>query len=222
MTPNQVAQSLLENHIDWASITDHNSARNLDVFERVFKKAGIAFLPGLEIQTLEDVHVLAYFKDVFSALEVGDEIEKGLPNIEIDPEKAGYQLLSDVDDEFTDMLLKPFGFPTLLSLSQVIDLIHQANGVAVYAHIDKAMGVIEQLGFIPDQPSDMACELYMLSKYSQYQRQISGRSLLLSSDAHNLDSLKAAKMAIKCESRTFEEFVKAIKKEDGREVILCR
>lgn len=222
MTPNQVARRLVENHIDWAALTDHNSTRNLDVFERVFRRAGIAFLPGMEVQTLEDVHVLAFFKDVDTALEVGNEIEKNLPNIEIDPEKAGYQLLVDIDDEFTDMLLKPFGFPTRLPLERLLGIVDRAGGLAVYAHIDKAMGVIEQLGFIPEQPSDMACELYMPSKYPQYERQISNRTVLSSSDSHNLDSLRTAKMVIRCESRTFSELVKAIRKEDGREVILCR
>src|SRR6056297_265164 len=75
MTPNQVAKKLMENHIDWAAITDHNSTGNLKSFERVFKQSGVAFLPGIEIQTVEDIHVLGYFSDVETAQKVGEEIE---------------------------------------------------------------------------------------------------------------------------------------------------
>ncbi|HRW35029.1 MAG TPA: PHP domain-containing protein [Thermotogota bacterium] len=221
MTPKQVAKELVEHHIDWAAITDHNSARNLASFEAVFQASGIAFLAGIEIQTIEDIHILGYFPTTDQALKAGFEAEQALPGIQIDPEKNGYQLLVNTDDEFQDMLLKPFGFPTHLTLDQTVDLIRFHNGIAVYAHVDKAMGVITQLGLIPDEPENMPCELYMPSKYKAYASQLSSRSVLSSSDAHNPDSFSEAKMMIRCHTRTFDEFRKALEKEEGREVILC-
>lgn len=221
MTPKQVAKELVEHHIDWAAITDHNSTRNLASFEAVFKASGIAFLAGIEIQTIEDIHVLGYFPTVECALRAGSEVEQALPEIRIDPEKNGYQLVVNPDDTFREMLLKPFGFPTRLTLDQTVDLIRFHNGLAVYAHVDKAMGVIVQLGLIPDEPKEMPCELYMPLKYKAYAGQLSTRTVLSSSDAHNLDSFSEAKMMIRCHTRTFDEFRKALEKEDGREVMLC-
>ena len=221
MTPKQVVKKLLEKHIDWAAITDHNTTRNLKPFEKAFKSSGIAFLPGIEIQTVEDIHVLGYFSNVETAQKAGLEVEQALPEFQIDPEKNGYQLLTDEQDEFLDMLLKPYGFPTRLTLDETIDLIRGHNGIPVYAHVEKAMGVIVQLGFIPQEPSDMACELYMPSKYDSYASQLSARTVLSSSDAHNLDSFSEAKMTVKCESRKFDELCKALEKIDGREVELC-
>jgi len=222
MTPNQVVKRLLENHIDWAAITDHNSAKNLESFEKVFSASGVAFLAGIEIQTVEDVHILGYFPDVETAQEAGLEVEGALPDFEIDPEKNGYQLVCNETGEFQEMLLQPFGFPTSLTLDQAMDLILKYKGIPVYAHVDKAMGVIEQLGLIPEEPADMACELYMPSKYVRYVAQLSSRTVLSSSDSHNLNSFCEAKMVMECKSRTFEELRKAINKTDGREVMLCR
>ena len=212
----------MEKHIDWAALTDHNTTRNLRPFERVFQAAGVAFLPGIEIQTIEDIHVLGYFPDVETAEEVGLKVEKALPEIEIDPEKNGYQLITDESDAFQDMILKPYGFPTTLTLDQTINLIEEFHGIPVYAHVERAMGVIVQLGLIPQDPPSMACELYMLSKYQTYEKQLSLRTVLSSSDSHNLDSFSEAKMMIKCNSRSFEELKKAIQKIEGREVVLCR
>jgi len=221
MTPNQVVQKLLEKHIDWAALTDHNTTRNLRPFESVFKAAGVTFLSGIEIQTIEDIHILGYFPDIETAEKAGLEVEKALPDIKIDPEKNGYQLITDESDEFLDMILKPYGFPTTLTLDQTIGLIEKFHGIAVYAHVERAMGVIVQLGLIPQAPPDMACELYMPSKYQAYEAQLSSRTVLSSSDSHNLDSFSEAKMMIKCKSRTFEELKKAFQKIDGREVLLC-
>src|SRR6056297_1533562 len=103
MTPHQVVGKLLEKHIDWAALTDHNTTRNLASFEKVFKGSGVAFLPGIEIQTVEDIHILGYFPDVETAQQCGLEVEEALPDIEIDPEKNGYQLVADENDNFQEM-----------------------------------------------------------------------------------------------------------------------
>ncbi len=220
MTPNQIVQKLIENHIDWAAVTDHNTTRNLAVFERVYKRHGVSFLPGIEIQTVEDVHMLGYFPSVEQACKVGEIVEESLPDHESDPEVDGYQLMVSETDDFTEMCLKPYSFPTSLTLEACISLIERNDGIAVYAHVDKAMSIIYQLGFIPPDPF-IPCEIYMPSKLGQYTSQLMGRTLLSSSDAHNLDSFSEAKMMIKCRNRTFEEFRKAVLKIDGREVILC-
>ena len=222
MTPHQVVEKLLENHIDWAALTDHNTTRNLAPFERVFKAAGVAFLPGIEIQTAEDIHVLGYFPDIKTAQKAGERVEEALPDIEIDPEKNGYQLTLDEQDQFQDMVLKPYGFPTALTLDETVNLIEQFQGFAVYAHVERAMGVIVQLGLIPQTPPNMPCELYMPSKYQAYVSQLASRVVFSSSDSHNLDSFSEAKMMVKCKNRTFEELKQAIKKAHGREVMLCR
>jgi PHP family Zn ribbon phosphoesterase len=221
MTPNQVAQKLVENQVDWAAITDHNSTQNLGAFERVFKKHGIAFLPGIEIQTVEDVHVLGYFPSTELAIEVGTIVESRLPDYESNPEVDGYQLLVNDEDEFIEMCSKPLSFPTSLALEETVKLIEAHKGIAVYAHIDKAMSIIYQLGIIPLEPF-IPCEIYMPSKLEKYKSQLIGRCLFSSSDAHNLDSFVKSKMMIKCNNRTFEELKKSVLSIEGKEVILCR
>jgi len=222
MTPSEIAGKLAENQIDWAAITDHNSARNVTVFKEVFEEEGIAFIPGIEVQTYEDVHVLGYFPDCETAAEFGQKIEDKLPDYEINPERDGYQLVVDRAGNFTDMVLRPLSMPADISLDETLELIDTHNGIGIYAHIDKAMGVIYQLGIIPPEPVNTPCEIYMPKKLEQYKPQLKERAVLSSSDAHNLDSFGNSKMAICCHSRTFVEFKGAINHQDGRDVRICR
>ncbi len=221
MTPNNIGEALSRFGIDWISVTDHNSVRNVRTCMRVMEKYGIKTIPGIEVQTSEDVHVLGYFPTCEAAELFGENIEDRLPKIDYDPEKNGYQLVVDEEDKFTGMVELPFGFSISLSLEETMDLIEKHGGIPVYAHIDRSLGVVEQLGFIPPFPESTVCEIYKLSKLKSYSSTIGKRAVISSSDAHNIDSFSNSKMIICCKERTFEEFRLALKKIDGREVRLC-
>jgi len=221
MTPNTVASRLMELGIDWASITDHNTARNVRVFSQVWEKNGIRCLPGLEVQTIEDVHILCYLPDLSIAERFGLWVESYLPSMEFDPEQYGYPLLVDENDQFIKTVDKPFFLPVSLELNQVVHELEKVGGIGVYAHIDRSMGVIEQLGFLPPDPSGVGCEIYQQSKIPQYKPATQGRPLLSSSDAHHPDAMVEAKMIIRCKSRSFEEFRLAFFGIRERSIRLC-
>ncbi len=221
MTPNTVASRLMELGIDWVSITDHNSARNIRAFTEVLDQHGIRCMAGLEVQTIEDVHLLCYLPDLSLAERFGLWVESYLPSMEFDPEQHGYPLLVDGNDQFIKTVDKPFFLPVSLELNQVVHELEKAGGIAVYAHIDRSMGVIEQLGFLPPDPSEVGCEIYQLNKIQQYKALTQERPLLSSSDAHHPDAMVEAKMLIQCKSRSFEEFRLAFFGLRERSIHLC-
>ena len=64
MTPNNVVNMAKLKGLDMISLTDHNTACNLSSFKKIADDAGITFLPGIELNTSEEVHLLAYFYDI--------------------------------------------------------------------------------------------------------------------------------------------------------------
>ena len=64
MTPNNIVNMALLKDLDIISITDHNSIKNLEAFDFLTKSLDLLFVPGIEIQTSEDIHVICLFKTI--------------------------------------------------------------------------------------------------------------------------------------------------------------
>jgi len=224
MTPGAIAERLIRHGIDWIAITDHNTARNVRAFQRALARSGIKVMPGIEIQTVEDVHVLGYFPDSDTVESAGREVEQHLPSVAIDPERDGYSLLVDDADAFQEMLTLPFGFPTTLDIEETVRLIKRFGGQPVFAHVFRGLGLFYQMGILPESARGIPLEVYLLEKRTQIPLFCGSfpTTLLSSSDAHNPDALGEARMEICCESRNFSEFQKAIRAEEGRSIRLCR
>ena len=219
MVPNVVGEKLQEVGIDWIAIVDHNSTKNVRVFKNTLKKYGIEVLPGIEVQTLEEVHVLGYFENIESAESFGDFIHSNLPDFEIDEEHFGYQLLVNERDEYIARELKNLSFPVNLTLEQVVKELKKFNAIVAYAHIYREFGIVYQLGLIPESLKVDAIEISNFRKHNTINLDNS-LPIIVSSDAHNLDSIVKPRMIVECESRSYVELLKALKGLDGRRLII--
>lgn len=216
MVPNVVGERLQKAGIDWIAVTDHNSTKNVRVFKEVLKKFGVEVLPGVEVQTIEEVHVLGYFPDVEHAESFGNFIYSYLPDFEIDEEHFGYQLVVDENDEFIDKETRNLSMSVNLTLEETVKALKRFEATVVYAHVNRAFGLLYQLGFFPENVEADAIEIRNFKNFEfdfPY-------PILVSSDAHNLDSIVKSRMIFEVNSRNYEEFVKALKKEEGRRIII--
>ena len=149
MTPNNIVNMAQLKNLDAISVTDHNSCDNVEAIIKV-ADSRILVLPGMEVQTKEEVHLLCYFKNVDKLLNFGERIKSKLPNIANVPQLFGNQLIMDAEDkiigEREEMLISSAD----LSIDQVLDEVRSRDGVVVPAHIDRpSYSIISQLGFIP-------------------------------------------------------------------------
>ncbi len=206
MVPGTVASALEKVGTEWVAITDHNSCGNVKVFEKVLNLRGIKVMPGIEVQTIEEVHVLVYLKSAKVAMDFSNEIREHLPDIENDPERFGYQLFVNKNDEFIGMENVMLSASTDLTINDLWHMVKRYNGLFVYAHVDRMFGVVKQLGFIPDNPPFDAVEAIGNVNVNS--------TILRSSDAHSLSQIEKAKMRVKADSRTFDEFRKALMRKD--------
>ena len=93
MTPATVAGLAKLAGADLIAVTDHNSALNLPAARAACDFYGLRLLPGIEVNTAEEIHLLCYFKTVEAALEYGEALYGALPAFPYDPAVWGEQLV---------------------------------------------------------------------------------------------------------------------------------
>ncbi|MBN1327101.1 MAG: PHP domain-containing protein, partial [Candidatus Cloacimonetes bacterium] len=91
MAPESVMLAARDQHLDIVSITDHNSMQNSLVYGQSAQKHHLSYIFGVEIQTGEEIHLIALFDDWTLAEEFNDELYQSLIPIKNDPEFFGDQ-----------------------------------------------------------------------------------------------------------------------------------
>lgn len=183
MTPANICGMAHLKGLDAIAVTDHNSALNLRAAARWAGHYGLILVPGMEICTREEVHILAYFDAVETAEQMGRLCRTHLPPMRNRPDFFGRQLIVNGEDEVTgeeDALL--IGALNL-SFSEVCDAVRSLNGVPVPAHIFRGNGVVQMLGFVPKEAGITAVEADDAGSVPE------GCLRLCSSDAHRLSAI---------------------------------
>jgi hypothetical protein len=221
MSPRNIIARARSVGLDMLAICDHNSAENACAVIRAAAAACPVTLPGLEICSREEVHVLAIFEHPDAALTMQSTVFDHLAGRNT-PEIFGDQPVVGDDDEilcFQDRLL--IG-ATDLGLEWIIGEIHRLRGLAIASHIDReAFGVIGHLGFIPPSLHFDALELCSpMTAAAAVVRFPSAAPFVLirNSDAHRLEEIGTGACTYLMEAPVFEELCKALAGADGRTV----
>ncbi|MDR1619756.1 MAG: PHP domain-containing protein [Clostridiales bacterium] len=191
MTPNNLVNMAYVKRLEAIALTDHNTAKNLPAAKAVADARGLVFLPGIEVETREEVHVLTYFETVEQAMDFGEYIYKHLPDIENMPDFFGAQFALDENDapiyEEKRMLLQA----VTLSIEEVAAACRARGGVPVPAHINRASNsLLYNLGFIPPDLDFASVEVYKHSPIEGVD--LSPYHVIYNSDAHRLQSISEA------------------------------
>ncbi len=150
MDPKSVVKRIKEEGIDLVSITDHNSILNLSSYSEVFRKEGILFIYGMEVQTEEEVHILTYFNSFEEIKPLYEMVYSSLPYVKNNPEIFGDQVIIDKDGEIIGFEEKLLLNSAEISLRDILQIVKENNGVSILAHVESPFGILTQLGFIPD------------------------------------------------------------------------
>ncbi len=186
MTPNNIVNMALLKELDAIAITDHNCISNLEAFSQLIKDLPILFIPGIEVQTKEDIHVICLFESMESIDGFYKDLKPFKPEFPHNAEKFGHQLILDCEDR----LLREESYSLLFSMSIGINdlkkMVSQYDGLFIPAHIDRpSYSIISQLGFIPPELKITTVEIngpIDHSPYTHYQ-------ILVNSDAHRLGDI---------------------------------
>ena len=151
MTPRKIVEQAQKRHLEIIAITDHNSAENAGSVMAAAQDTGLCVIPGIEVTTSEEAHIVGLFENPSDALSMQTLVYDHLQPGENDDDLFGMQVIANAFDEVEGMNRRLLIGATNLGLNEVIDAIHKLNGLAVAAHIDRqAFSIISQLGFIPE------------------------------------------------------------------------
>ena len=165
MTPNNIAGMAALKGLDIIALTDHNTCANCPAFIEACEKNGIIGIPGMELTTSEEIHLVCLFGTLEKAMDFSELVSRERIMIKNKPEIFGEQLILDANDEVIgneDFLLIN---ATQLDLYSAVRLAEDCGGIVYPAHVDKqANGIIGILGTFPATPSFSCAEFSDLSE----------------------------------------------------------
>ena len=135
MTPWNLVGMARVKGLDVIALTDHNTARNTPEAMAAGEAYGVQVIPGMEITSREEVHILGYFSSVAEALAAGEAVYAHLPQVLNQPALFGNQIIIGADDSPSGTLEKLLINATDLSVEEVCALVRAFGGVPVPAHI---------------------------------------------------------------------------------------
>ncbi len=225
MSPRGIVDTARAKGLDLIAVCDHNTAENIVAVKNAsrMQSGHPHVLSGLEVCTLEEVHVLALFETPEDALKMQALVYDHLPPRSNRPDIFGEQVVANEYDEvegFNDRLL--IG-ATELELDRVVSFIHQYGGLALAAHVDReSFGLLGQLGFFPpDLDVDgleisRRCDLEaLLNLYPE----LSSKPIIRSSDAHDPSDIGAVWTEFLLEAPSLKELALALAGDRERKIL---
>ncbi|WP_408648303.1 PHP-associated domain-containing protein [Thermospira aquatica] len=214
MSPRRILEEAQAKNLDIIALTDHNTALNCPTLLSLAKNTNIVVFPGLEITSREEVHILALFEHLEEALDMGQWIYPSLTEFPYDAEKYGDQVYVDENEVILGEVSVYLGQACSYTLEEIVDTIHQHNGLAIPSHIDRpGSGLLDNLGFLLPQEKTRfdAIELsryYWLSPFPIPNKE--DYPCLSSSDAHFPEAIGTLVSTIDTEEKSWQGFCKAL------------
>ena len=199
-TPNNLAGMGYLNGLKIMALTDHNSARNCPAFFAAAKRYGIVPVPGMELTTAEDIHVVCLFPSLEDALAFNDAVDEKRIRIPNRKDIFGDQLILNAEDEVIgeepDFLTNATG----ITVDEAPELVKRFHGVCYPAHIDReANGIVAILGVFPEFPPFTAAEVHDDKNRIPLMNEfpiLKDKRIMVSSDAHYLGDLREENASI--------------------------
>jgi PHP family Zn ribbon phosphoesterase len=218
MIPGNILERAAAEEIDVIGITDHNSAENVPAVIKAAKDYSITVVGGIELTTEEEVHILCLFDD-----------DGGLPDFQKlvysrlhgsnSPESFGQQWVVDSDGGVDDINPRLLIGATTLEIHEAVREVHNRNGLAIAAHVDRAaFSVLSQLGFIPADLDLDAVELSPFFEQNGFDTGTLTVPAVTFSDAHYMEEVGRGYTELTVTGPGFAEIKKAFSGEDGRRI----
>lgn len=214
MTPSNIVNMSILNGLDVIAITDHNSCKNCKALVEAGKNSNLLVIPGMEICTSEEIHVVCLFESVKDAEKFSEYVYSNMPLIQHRPDIFGSQTIMDSNDnkkgEEPYLLINA----TNISVNDILNITKSYNGTAFPAHIDRSSySIISSLGSIPPESGFKTVEItndFDIEKMVSLDPSIKNMSVLTSSDSHYLESLVSKKHFLEIDTLSAKSIIKYI------------
>src|SRR5215208_1659866 len=152
MIPPLIVQSALEKQIDLIAITDHNASANVRAVQKAAEGSGLTVLPGMEVQSREDIHLLTLFESPDALEEWQSQVDKALPNLPNNSDYFGEQFVVDETGGFLRNEPRLLLTSTSFSIDEIFERVRGLGGIGIPAHVERtSYGLFPSLGLILDE-----------------------------------------------------------------------
>jgi len=194
MTPNDIVGMAFINGLDLIAVTDHNTIANVVSAVKAAQALpgnGLIVLPGIEVSTVEEVHVVCLFSDLESAKNFESELAPYYSTLANRKDIFGNQILFDENDNITGEVERMLISPSSISFDDLYHLADKFGGAFIPAHIDRdSFSVISNLGFLPPHLDIHTVEVSLMGADKGFDKLnadiYAGKKMIFSSDAHQL------------------------------------
>lgn len=216
MSPRTIVRMAVRKGIELIAVTDHNTTAMVDAVAEAAAEAELEFLYGIELQTREEVHLLAYFDESAACQRFTATIYPLLPDRANQPAYFGDQVVVSVDEEIVGHEPKLLLNSLDLGFDEAVALVREHGGLPVPAHVDReTFGLIAQLGFPPESLVFDLVETISGELPGGFGQAIA----ICSSDAHRPDQIGRRRTVFEIEETTTEEMILAARRIGGRSVV---
>lgn len=221
MSPKAVMQAAAQKGVDLIAITDHNCMANCVAYAEVAKEYGLNYLYGIEVQTAEEIHIIALFDSWKDAEPFGDLIYQSLLPIDNNPDFFGDQVIIDKDENILGMEGRALINSSILSYEEVFEKVKEFNGFAFPAHVDApTFSVIAQLGFMPEGGGVIAAGITAKANRENVIDRfpyLKNFALIRNSDAHYPVDIASGYTDFFLETPCLDEIIQACQHSNGRD-----
>ncbi len=222
MSPGKLIERIRSLNIEWMAITDHNSMANCPAYEKWALDSRLHFSWGVEIQTAEEVHLLAFFDDRDAARSFDQLLYQSLLPVKNDCAYFGDQVVIDADENIIRMEEKALINSSVWDIETCFNEVSSYGGICFPAHVDASVNsILSQLGFVPLSP---VFEMYGITagldigKFLQEHPFFADKALIRASDAHYLDDLGRGFSRFYIDKPSCREMLLAARGEEPRKI----
>jgi 3',5'-nucleoside bisphosphate phosphatase len=221
MIPPLIVQKALELNINLIAITDHNATGNINAVMEAAQGTGLTVLPGMELQTREEVHLLCLFETLEQAMAWQKVVDSILPKRANNPEFFGEQFIVDASGDFIRREERLLIVSAEIGLDEAAEQVYALGGFAIPAHVDrKAFSLIANLGFVPPgfEALEISRHLKLVEAAARFP-QVQGYPLIQSGDVHRLDEFLGV-CEFHMDAPTLSEIRMALKNTSDRTLVI--
>ncbi|MBN2092508.1 PHP domain-containing protein [candidate division KSB1 bacterium] len=222
MGPKNIIERAQEIGLHIIAITDHNSSENVEGVIKAAAGTRIQVIPGMELTTREEVHLLCLFHELAHLVNFQTIVTQHTPPGENDPDFFGPQYIVNEKNEIIQEDRRLLILSTDIPIQQAIHLVQAHAGMAIPAHVDrKTYSLINQLGFLPPALKFPALEISWEGKMDHLLKQypeLSRFPFIRSSDAHETSDMGRGFTYFYLEKPTLAEISMAFYEENGRKL----
>jgi len=221
--PQKIIERAKSQRLDIIAITDHNTGKNVPPVMRLGEREGLKVIPGMEVQTREEIHLLALFPE-WGLLSLWDEeVYRNLPDLKNDPEIFGDQPIVDAEGNILAFEERLLLNSTSFSLEEVKKGVEEKGGLVIPSHFDKgSFSLISQLGLIPPNLELEALEMSRRTELRETETPIDlsfSIPRIVSSDAHFVEDIGSAYTVLLLAEPSLAEIRLAFRGQEGRKIV---